>query len=596
MCGISCYFGRDSFPPIDILSNFIKSGSVRGSDGFGLSVIKTSRDNLIRLNHYSKLPSDYVQIIKSELDKDEFSEYFERGDIILSIHRAAPETEVEVSEEDLSGTLQPIVDKKESLILVHNGSVSDFIIDELKNKGFLFETKIDSEAIIKAYLMFGRDIRTTMTYLSGGFSFVMYDGVKKKLYIVSSHNPLYMGYVKGYGLFINSMEEPVWEFISKIKGRNNVRGTMNIWEDYYAHPFPPFSIHEIDIESGMSNQFEYEPRYKTPKWDPFLINNNEQIKSSKDYLNFYKNDNKDNQFCTLVSASGGLDSSTSLAALKAAEMNPVAVHFKYGHRGQDAEELGIKKISDILGVKLIIIDIEDNIKNIDDYSMLTNSNHEVTTGERKDLKTLAAWTCFRNTFFLTYMGAYAERFIVKDRYDFVYYTGGFMNLTESGVYPDNSERFIQAFSDLTQFGSICGKRIIPLYGLCNLLKVEQYILLNELHVLKKIFPWLVSCDRPKVISDGKMDELLPANCCAKNKHTGLVEPACGSGRLAWWAANMAGFKDCRTFYEIKEDYDLMTKEINYKVKHDIDNIIDKLMIPENNKEILRLSIRKENVE
>ena len=226
--------------------------------------------------------------------------------------------------------------------------------------------------------------------------------------------------------------------------------------------------------------------------------------------------------------------------------------------------------------------------------MLTDHNHAITTGSRDDIKTLAAWTCFRNAFFLTYIGAYAEKFIVSGDYDYVYFTGGFMNLTESGVYPDNSERFINAFSQLTEFGSICGKRIIPLNGLCNLLKSEQYVLLNEFGFLKLLFPYLVSCDRPIVITDEKVSKLFPANCCTRNKRTGKIEPACGSGRLAWWAASMAGFKDNRTFYNVNDDCELMEKDVSNIISYSVCDIIDKLVLPEKSLDKLRSIIERKN--
>jgi len=147
-------------------------------------------------------------------------------------------------------------------------------------------------------------------------------------------------------------------------------------------------------------------------------------------------------------------------------------------------------------------------------------------------------------------------------------------------YPDNSERFISSFEKFITLGSIVGSRIKAMYGLCNLLKSEQYILLKNLELLKDLSPWLVSCDRPKVINN------IPCNCRKDGK------PACGSGGLSYWAAQSAGVDDLRTYYDVEDiDYKLYTPEIKETKEYDINNIIDKLMIPEYNKNKLKNYIK-----
>ena len=153
-----------------------------------------------------------------------------------------------------------------------------------------------------------------------------------------------------------------------------------------------------------------------------------------------------------------------------------------------------------------------------------------------------------------------------------------MNITESGVYPDNSERFVQAAIDFFKY-SITGSRIKPLFGLCNLLKTDQYILLNKLGYLEELSPWLVSCDRP-IVKNGK-----PYNC-SKN---GV--PACGSGLLSYWASKIAGVEDKRNFYEIESEVEEYKLNSELKVKEfDLDQILNKINIPEINKSILKANL------
>jgi len=513
MCGLSCFFFRECGSNADILEPLLNAGQERGKDGFGYTILN---DHYFRM---SKVPYTDTNKIINNIGSIPI------GSVFISNHRAAPETEKVVDINNLNKTLQPIVNSEEGLFLVHNGSVSNFIVNEMKNK-YKFETNIDSEAILAAYLNFDRDMKRTMKYLSGGFSFLLVDTKKKRLYAVCTHNPLYAGYVRGYGLFFSSTRDGVTNTVSKIKNVQIEKCTMNIWEDYYFHQIKEYTVCEIDLDSGMQTEYNFTPRYITTQYDPYLM--------------------KHNGHAVLVSASGGLDSSVTLAKLKHDKMNPIAIHFKYGHRGQDAEELAIRNITDILDVPLVVFDIEQNMKLLDS-GMLTNSNSDILTGTDTGLKTTVAWTVFRNHLFLTYMGAYAEKLIMEKNYKEVYLTGGFMQLTESGVYPDNSERFLESALKFFKF-SITGTRIKPYYGMANLLKTDEYRILDELELLEKISPWLVSCDRP-IVSEIELygeKKLVPMNC----RKNGI--PACGSGLLSAVAAKRAGVADLRYYYDVDD--------------------------------------------
>lgn len=517
MCGISFYWARESSPSVETLEHLLKWGEVRGTDAVGYVIVGEDNKNKLKILDKLKEPylvraSDLAQRIHTKLRK---------GDVLLVNHRAAPEQEVPSTDID---SIQPIIDENNEIILIHNGSVSSFIYNELKDK-YPRNSKIDSEAIIWAYLYHNKNMKKTMEYLSGGFSFLLLDMVKEKIYAVASHNPLYCGYVRGHGMFFSSMREAIFETISSIKGLFLEKNNISVWEDYYCQEIPEFSITEIDIHSGMRNECSFTPRYIHPNYDPLEINRVTPRRKES---------------CVLVSASGGLDSTTTLALLKEAGYNVHAVHFSYGHRGQECELVSIRKICEILDIPLSIFDIEKNMKLLDQNSMLTNNQHAITTGTEKHLKTTIAWTCFRNGFFLTYMGALAESLIINKRYWEVYLTGGFLNLSESGVYSDNSERFMNSFIKFARFASIVGTKIKPLYACANLLKTEQYHLLNKLGLLDQLAPWMISCDRPKLING------IPHNC----SKDGI--PACGSGLLSYWACRLSGVKDNRRYYEVHD--------------------------------------------
>jgi 7-cyano-7-deazaguanine synthase in queuosine biosynthesis len=551
MCGITGVWAIESIPDESMIEVLLKYGELRGTDSFGYSIYNC--EPFRRIFENKMLGTERVDISANNIVR-----HMKKGSILIGNHRAIPETE-ELSLTD--NNIQPITDPYDytyKLALSHNGSVSSRIVGEFKlSSAFQSFTDIDSEAILFAYLKNNRNMKKTMEYLSGGFAFIMLDGEKRKLYSVCTHNPLYCGYIRGLGMIFSSFKEAIYEVISLAKGTRIERQNISVWEDYYVRELPEYTIVEFDIDSKLINETKFIPRYIHPNYDPYIENRKQKEK-------------------VLVSASGGLDSTTTLAILKATAYDIMAVHFKYGHRGGDAEELAIKNICKILNIPLIIFDITKDMKILDSNSMLTNKDHEITTGTDKDLKTTIAWTCFRNGLFTSYMGALAESFIITEKYTKVYITGGYLNLTESGVYPDNSERFMNSFIGFARFASIVGTMIEPLYCCSNLLKCEQYFLLDKMGLLDKIGEWLVSCDRPVVIDNAVY------NCLKDGK------PACGSGLLSSWASKLAGIKDPRKYYSVEDDsYKSHEHKKEFKSKDlDIYNIVDKLLIPNHKKGIL----------
>lgn len=290
----------------------------------------------------------------------------------------------------------------------------------------------------------------------------------------------------------------------------------------------------------------------------------------------------------LVSCSGGLDSSTTLSMLKLAGYeNIIACHFDYGCRSGAAEKIAITNICKELGVELKIFDISELMKSIDTTSMLMDENAKVTTGTSDDIKSTAAWVHNRNGLFLNIMAAYAEAQVFEHDYDKVYFLGGYLNLTESGIYGDNSEYFLSSFLEYCKYATLIGNRIEPCFGLSDLMKYEQFALIKAFK-LEHIFRHAISCDRAKVI-DG-----IPHNCMKD----GI--PACGSGLLSYWASKMVGMDDTtiRKFYEIDDpDFKpMVAKHIkdNKQVNYDIHQIIDRIHFPKDKLDNLHNLINKGN--
>ncbi|WP_108651349.1 asparagine synthase (glutamine-hydrolyzing) [Dongshaea marina] len=94
---------------------------------------------------------------------------------------------------DLETGDQPITSSDDSIVLVCNGEVYDFesIRTELKNKGYQFKTKSDSEVILYLYQEYGIKF---LKELRGEFSFILFDRIRKTVYAVKDRfgiKPLY---------------------------------------------------------------------------------------------------------------------------------------------------------------------------------------------------------------------------------------------------------------------------------------------------------------------------------------------------------------------------------------------------------------------
>lgn len=302
----------------------------------------------------------------------------------------------------------------------------------------------------------------------------------------------------------------------------------------------------------------------------------------------------------LVSTSGGLDSSLTLAILKLAGYENIkACYFNYGHRGSWCEQTAITNVTKELGIELKVFDLTTVYKNIEVDSMLTDENAEVTTGTSEGLKRVDAWVPGRNMMFLTTMATYAESLVMKYGYKKVSLLGGFLNLSESGHYPDNSEYFLSSALEFFKYGTLIGNRIEPLYCLSNLMKHELFVLIKHLK-LEDVYRHTISCDRPKMFYADTDEEAFsedyprmrgiePRNC----SHNGI--PACGSGLLSYWASKMVGMDDMgmRKFYDTEDGYIAHKPEhLDFDIKKDPDpdSIINRILLP-----LERLEFLKKNL-
>ena len=94
---------------------------------------------------------------------------------------------------DLSNGSQPMYNEDNSIVIVFNGEIYNFVElkDELKSKGHKFKNKSDTEVIIHGYEEWGKNV---VEHLRGMFAFAIWDQNTKNLFMARDHfgiKPLY---------------------------------------------------------------------------------------------------------------------------------------------------------------------------------------------------------------------------------------------------------------------------------------------------------------------------------------------------------------------------------------------------------------------
>lgn len=96
----------------------------------------------------------------------------------ISAHAGLGHTRLSIR--DIKNGIQPMV--KNQYVIVYNGEIynTDELTEKLKNRGYVFETKCDTEAILYAYMEYGSDC---VRHLNGIFAFAIWDGSRQQLFL-----------------------------------------------------------------------------------------------------------------------------------------------------------------------------------------------------------------------------------------------------------------------------------------------------------------------------------------------------------------------------------------------------------------------------
>lgn len=539
MCGIVAVWCREGVFSIEHFDKLFLEAEKRGQNGFGIVIhTKGSSWFIHELESYSNKRDEVLKKFQYYIDEG----LLKTGSLILANFRAQPETEVPTSYKNL----QPII--RDNCILVHNGVVANFIKDELAVAEEPYYTDIDSEAILTGYQKFNKNLKEMMEYMVGGFAFLLYDMKQNRLHCVSDFKPLSIGYVKGYGLILHSSEEAIASVVNKITDCN--RCGLNVWEDFYYHPQEGYQIRSIDLDSGIERLNSYQPRIYHPHYNKIPKN-------------------KEPRKLALISASGGIDSGLTAQVLTHCGYDVELIHFSYGQKSEDAERECVQQLTRHFDCWEKIIDVRAIFG--EDPSQLIDEDEEITTGSSKDIKTVSAWVANRNGVFLSILTSLAEQRILSRVYDEVYIASGMSNLSESGFYPDNSERFIGAFSEMIKYSTITWPKIKYISVFQDIMKYEEWILGNDL-----AFPFEKTCS----CDDAKMEPRTAFEKAVGSEANIELCNQCGSTLLSKWAAQMAGVTDPRKFYDKEVNIEIMAPKVRLiENKPTSLNIISRLRLP-----------------
>lgn len=126
--------------------------------------------------------------------------YFFDGDVALAHRR--------LSIIDLSTGNQPMFNEDESVVVVFNGEIYNYLElkDELKKLGHKFKTKSDTEVLVHGYEEWKNDLPK---HLRGMFAFAIYDRNNEELFLSRDNfgiKPLYYAYMNGTFMFASEVK------------------------------------------------------------------------------------------------------------------------------------------------------------------------------------------------------------------------------------------------------------------------------------------------------------------------------------------------------------------------------------------------------
>lgn len=173
---------------------------------------------------------------------------------------------------DLKTGSQPIYNEDQSLVIVLNGEIYNFLNlrHHLKEKGIIFKTTSDTEVVIKLYELYGTD---SFALLDGMFSFSIYDKRQNKVYIARDffgEKPLYFSPQKNNFIWSSELKSLIKIIDQKPKiSKNGLNLFLRL--TYIPAPHTIYeNIHKLEANSFLeyninTHSYQIVPIHKPKK-------------------------------------------------------------------------------------------------------------------------------------------------------------------------------------------------------------------------------------------------------------------------------------------------------------------------------------------
>lgn len=244
---------------------------------------------------------------------------------------------------DLAGGHQPVHNEDETIWVVFNGEIYNFLElrSELEDRGHRFYTKTDTEVLVHLYEDFGSDL---VQKLRGMFGFALYDSRRRSLLLARDRlgkKPLHYAFGNGRLLFASEIKA-ILAVAPELKEVNPKALFQYFYFGYIPDPLtafsrikklPPGHLLEFSREETRVRQYWDLPRFGThsPRSDEDCLEGLEQRLSEAVKLRLIS----DVPLGALLS--GGMDSSVVVALMARSSAKPVKT-FSIGFRKQDFNE------------------------------------------------------------------------------------------------------------------------------------------------------------------------------------------------------------------------------------------------------------------
>jgi asparagine synthase (glutamine-hydrolysing) len=248
---------------------------------------------------------------------------------------------------DLKTGGQPIANEDESVIVILNGEIYNFLDLRLslESLGHVFRTKSDTEVLVHAYEEWGSNM---LTRLNGMFAFAIYDSHQGKLFLARDRlgvKPLYYYRNKDFFLFASEMGGLT---SSSLIPREIDMEALELYFHYQYIPCPftiyrgvkklrPAEFAELEISTGQLKFKKY--------WDIATDLEPNRLKGLMDWMDDLEALINDAVSIRLVSdvpfgafLSGGTDSGL-IVAMMASKLSESVRTFSIGLEGESEDEL-----------------------------------------------------------------------------------------------------------------------------------------------------------------------------------------------------------------------------------------------------------------